>query len=53
MKLEVLFSATEIASFVPGFIQGWRTWGESKISSFVSSVNQENEEMGWVQDFLM
>ena len=38
--------------FVPGFIQGWRTWGESKISSFVSGVNQGKGEMERVQDFL-
>ena len=38
---------------VPCFIQGWGTQDESKISSFVSDVNQGNEGLGWVQDFLV
>ena len=37
---------------IPGFIQGWGTKGESKISSFFSDVNQRNEGAGSVQDFL-
>ena len=31
--------------FVPGFIQEWKTWGGSKISSFISGINLGNEEV--------
>ena len=31
--------------FVPGFIKGWRTWGESNISSFISGINLVNEDL--------
>ena len=30
----------EITSFrSSGFIQGWRTWGKSNVSSFISDIN--------------
>ena len=32
--------------FVPDFIQEWKTWGGSKISSFISGINLGNEEVG-------
>ena len=35
----------EITSFLPGLIQGWSTLVECKVSSFVSGVNQGDEEM--------
>ena len=37
---------------VPGFIQGGRHKMISRFHLFVSDVNQRDEGVGWVQDFL-
>ena len=37
--------SAKIVFFVPGFIQEWRMWGESNISSFIFGISLGNEEV--------
>ena len=51
----VVYSHLKSCLCVPGSIQGWSMQGESKISPFVSDMNQKKNwgTRRWVQNFIV